>query len=105
MRIFPDEGRRMNRSLLEVGGAALVVSQFTLFGDLRRGHRPSFVSAASPEPGRSLCGSFAKELRSLGVECVREGSFGAHMLVEAANDGPVTIVASLDEPPWEAACG
>lgn len=105
MRIFPDERQRMSLSVLEVDGAALVVSQFTLFGDLRRGHRPSFASAGDPALGQALCRSFVEELGSLGLKRVREGIFGEHMLVEATNDGPVTMVASLNEPPWETACG
>ena len=83
--------RRFNRSLLEMGGEALVVSQFTLLADVRKGRRPSFVDAAPPEEAAPLVDAFAEALRALGVR-VATGSFGAHMLVELENDGPVTIV-------------
>ncbi len=105
MRVFPDAEGRMNRSLEEVGGAALVVSQFTLFADNRRGHRPAFTGAAPPAQGRLLCHSLAEELVRLGIDEVREGRFGAHMSVEAVNDGPVTIVATSAEDPWPSDCG
>lgn len=105
LRVFPDPEARMNRSLLEAGGEALVVSQFTLFADNRRGHRPSFASAAPPEQGRELCKVFADELRQLGVARVEEGRFGAQMVVESRNDGPVTIVATNSEGAWAADCG
>lgn len=105
LRIFSDANGRMNRSLLDTGGAALVVSQFTLFADSRRGHRPAFTSAAGPDRGRELCQLFGEELRRLGVEQVSAGRFGAHMLVDSVNDGPVTIVASSSEAPWSADCG
>jgi D-tyrosyl-tRNA(Tyr) deacylase len=80
----------MNRSLLEVGGQAIVVSQFTLYADTRKGRRPSFIDAAMPELARPLVERFAELLRELGVP-TQTGEFGAHMLVEIANDGPVTI--------------
>ena len=105
LRIFPDAEGRMNHSLLECGGQALVVSQFTLFADSRRGHRPAFTAAAQPEQGRRLCQLFGEELRRLGVVRVSEGRFGAHMVVNSANDGPVTIVATSAEEPWAADCG
>jgi D-tyrosyl-tRNA(Tyr) deacylase len=105
LRIFPDQGGRMNRSVLDVGGEALVVSQFTLFADNRRGHRPSFSSAAPPELGEQLCRLIADQLRRLGVAQVQEGRFGSHMVVDSANDGPVTIVASSHEDPWQTNCG
>jgi D-tyrosyl-tRNA(Tyr) deacylase len=105
LRIFPDPAGRMNRSVLDVGGEALVVSQFTLFADNRRGHRPSFISAAPPDVGRQLCRALADQLRLLGIAPVQEGHFGSHMSVESANDGPVTIVASSHEEPWQADCG
>ncbi len=105
MRIFPDSEGRMNRSLLEAGGGVLVVSQFTLFADLHRGHRPSFMAAAAPDLGVQLCAAVATALFSLGVTPVAQGRFGAHMLVESCNDGPVTIVASAAEQPWAADCG
>jgi len=90
MRIFPDENGKMNLSLLDVAGEALVVPQFTLFADTKKGHRPSFVSAGPPEIAKPLMDYFASALRELGVP-TQEGEFGAHMLVEIHNDGPVTI--------------
>ncbi|MGH7610482.1 MAG: D-aminoacyl-tRNA deacylase [Candidatus Dormibacteria bacterium] len=105
LRIFPDQSGRMNRSVLESQGQALVISQFTLYADSRRGHRPSFLGAAPPEGARDLCRILAEELRRLGVGHVAEGSFGAHMRVSAVNDGPVTIVATSGEGPWDADCG
>jgi D-tyrosyl-tRNA(Tyr) deacylase len=91
MRIFPDDAGRFNRSLLDVGGAALVVSQFTLYADTRRGRRPSFTDAAPPELAAPLVDAFAAALRRRGL-VVASGVFGAHMLVALENDGPVTIV-------------
>ncbi len=91
LRVFEDEGGKMNRSVLEVGGAALVVSQFTLYADTRKGRRPAFVKAARPETARPLVDFFSECLRSLGVP-VQSGEFGAHMEVELVNDGPVTIL-------------
>jgi D-tyrosyl-tRNA(Tyr) deacylase len=90
LRIFDDEAGKMNRSLLEVGGEALVVSQFTLYADARKGRRPSFTEAAPPEIASPLVERFAQWLRAQGVP-TQTGQFGAHMLVEIANDGPVTI--------------
>ncbi|MGH3004241.1 MAG: D-aminoacyl-tRNA deacylase [Gaiellaceae bacterium] len=95
LRIFPDDAGRFDRSLLDTGGAALVVSQFTLLADTRKGNRPSFAGAAPPERAEPLYERFAGALRSLGVE-VATGVFGARMQVELVNDGPVTIV--LDTP-------
>ncbi len=91
LRIFEDSDGKMNLSLRDVGGGALVVSQFTLYADTQRGRRPSFVNAAPPEIAGPLVERFANELRSLGVP-VGTGVFGAHMLVEIDNDGPVTIM-------------
>lgn len=105
MRIFPGPRGGMDRSLLDVGGDAMVISQFTLFADNRRGHRPSFLGAAEPESARRLCALLAQGLRDAGVAQVAEGVFGAHMVVESLNDGPVTVVASLGEAAWETACG
>ena len=90
LRIFEDEQGKMNRSLLDVGGQAIVVSQFTLYADTRKGRRPSFTDAALPEVASPLVERFAVLLRELGVP-TQTGEFGAHMLVEIANDGPVTI--------------
>lgn len=91
LRIFEDEQGKMNLSLLDVGGEALVVSQFTLYADTRKGRRPSFVEAAPPETASPLVERFAELLREAGVP-TRTGVFGAHMLVEIHNDGPVTIL-------------
>ena len=91
LRIFEDEQGKMNRSLLDTGGEAIVVSQFTLYADTRKGRRPSFTDAALPETARPLVERFAALLRELGVP-TQTGEFGAHMLVEIANDGPVTII-------------
>jgi D-tyrosyl-tRNA(Tyr) deacylase len=90
LRIFDDGDGKMNRSLLDTGGQAIVVSQFTLYADTRKGRRPSFTDAALPELASPLVDRFAGMLRELGVP-VMTGEFGAHMLVEIANDGPVTI--------------
>ncbi len=90
LRIFEDDQGKMNLSLLEVGGEAIVVSQFTLYADTRKGRRPSFTDAALPDVARPLVDRFATLLRELGVP-TQTGEFGAHMLVEIANDGPVTI--------------
>jgi len=91
LRVFPDDDGKMNRSLLEAGGAALVVSQFTLYGDARKGRRPSFVDAAPPEIADPLYQRLAAALRARGVP-VATGEFGAMMAVELVNDGPVTLV-------------
>ena len=90
LRIFADEAGKMNRSLRDVGGEALVVSQFTLAADTSRGNRPGFSSAAPPEDGRRLCERFAAGLAAQGVP-VRTGRFGSDMKVALVNDGPVTI--------------
>jgi D-tyrosyl-tRNA(Tyr) deacylase len=90
MRIFEDEQGKMNRSVIETGGEALVVSQFTLLADTRKGRRPAFTEAAPPEIASHLVDYFAAQLRELGVP-TQQGEFGAHMLVEIQNDGPVTI--------------
>ncbi|MDW8058876.1 MAG: D-aminoacyl-tRNA deacylase [Thermomicrobium sp.] len=90
LRIFEDDAGKMNRSVLEVGGSTLVVSQFTLYADVRKGRRPSFVEAAPPEEARPLVDAFADALRRLGL-AVETGVFRAHMQVELVNDGPVTI--------------
>jgi D-aminoacyl-tRNA deacylase len=91
LRVFDDEAGKMNRSLSEVGGGALVVSQFTLYGDARRGRRPSYVDAARSEQAAPLVDAVAERLAATGVK-VAAGRFGAHMTVESAGDGPVTIL-------------
>ncbi len=90
LRIFEDDEGKMNRSLLDVGGEAIVISQFTLYADTRKGRRPSFTGAASPEIASPLVDRFTEQLSAQGVP-TQSGEFGAHMLVEIANDGPVTI--------------
>ncbi|MEW6179274.1 MAG: D-aminoacyl-tRNA deacylase [Chloroflexota bacterium] len=90
LRIFEDENGKMNLSLLDTGGAALVVSQFTLYADARKGNRPSFTESAPPEIAEPLVEQFARDLQKMGVP-VQCGQFGAHMLVEIENDGPVTL--------------
>jgi D-tyrosyl-tRNA(Tyr) deacylase len=96
LRIFEDDQRKMNRSLLEVKGSALVVSQFTLYGDARGQRRPSFVAAAPQEQAKKLYEEFAEALRRLGVT-VATGVFGAMMSVELVNEGPVTILLDSDK--------
>jgi D-aminoacyl-tRNA deacylase len=91
LRVFPDDAGRFARSLLDVGGGALVVSQFTLLADTAKGNRPSFTEAAPPEEAEPIYNRFCAGLRALGVE-VEQGAFGAKMAVELVNDGPVTIV-------------
>lgn len=91
LRVFPDEMGRMNRSLIETGGQALVVSQFTLYGDCRKGRRPSYGLAAPPELASSNYKAFVNRMRGKGIG-VEEGVFGAHMEVELVNDGPVTLI-------------
>jgi len=91
LRVFADDQGKMNRSLTETGGAALVVSQFTLYGDARRGRRPSYIAAAPPEQAAPLVEAVAKSLAGSGIP-VATGRFGADMRVESAGDGPVTIL-------------
>jgi D-tyrosyl-tRNA(Tyr) deacylase len=91
LRVFANEDGKFDRSLLDTGGAALVVSQFTLIADTAKGNRPSFSGAARPEVAEPLYLRFCDALRGLGVE-VATGVFGAHMQVELVNDGPVTLV-------------
>jgi D-tyrosyl-tRNA(Tyr) deacylase len=90
LRIFKDEVGKMNRSLVDIGGAALIVSQFTLAADTSRGNRPGFSAAAKPDTGRALYDSFIKDMDELGVTTAT-GAFGADMAVSLINDGPVTI--------------
>ena len=94
LRIFEDEAGRFDRSLLDVGGEALVVSQFTLIADTAKGNRPSFGDAARPEEAEPLYDRFCQALRQLGLS-VQTGSFGARMRVELVNDGPVTVVLDV----------
>jgi len=91
LRIFADEQGKMNRSLIDIGGSALAVSQFTLYGDCRRGRRPSFTDAAPPEQAEPLYERFIRLLEGMGLEVAR-GVFGAYMQVEIHNDGPVTLM-------------
>jgi D-aminoacyl-tRNA deacylase len=95
LRIFNDEQGKMNRSLLDTGGAILAVSQFTIYGDARGQRRPSFLQAAPPEQGKALYEEFVRALKALGVR-VETGVFQAHMAVELVNDGPVTILLDSD---------
>ncbi|MCA0454628.1 MAG: D-tyrosyl-tRNA(Tyr) deacylase [Chloroflexi bacterium] len=92
LRVFEDEEGKMNRSVLETGGGVLVVSQFTLYADSRKGRRPSFTDAARPEQAAPLVEQYAARLRAEGVTRVEQGVFGAMMRVEIHNDGPVTII-------------
>jgi D-aminoacyl-tRNA deacylase len=92
LRIFADEQGKMNRSVLDVAGGVLVVSQFTLYGDARKGRRPSFIQALEPAAAEALYQSVVSNLRAAGVAEVATGSFGAMMQVELVNDGPVTIL-------------
>jgi D-tyrosyl-tRNA(Tyr) deacylase len=94
LRIFDDEQGRMNRSFADSGGAALCISQFTLYGDTRRGLRPSFAAAADPEPAERLYLRFCERLRELGVP-VETGRFGARMSVALRNEGPVTLLLEV----------
>ena len=92
LRIFVDDAGKMNRSLLDVQGGALVVSQFTVYGDVRKGRRPHFLGAAPPEIANPLYEQFCLTLKELGVQRVEQGVFGAHMDVRLLNDGPVTLI-------------
>jgi D-tyrosyl-tRNA(Tyr) deacylase len=92
LRVFPDDGGRMNRSLLESGGELLVISQFTLYGDCRKGRRPDFTEAAPPEQARDLYDYFVKQLRARVPNRVTTGVFQAHMELSLTNDGPVTLI-------------
>ena len=91
LRIFPDQDDRMNLSVIDVGGEVLVISQFTLYGDCRKGRRPDFTSAAPPEVAKGLYEKFIEEVKARGVE-VKSGEFQARMLIDIHNDGPVTIL-------------
>ena len=96
LRIFQDDDGKMNRSLIDAGGDALVVSQFTLYGDARKGRRPSFVHAAEGPEAERVYEKVVAELRALGVRC-ETGQFGASMQVALVNDGPVTILLDSDK--------
>lgn len=96
LRIFPDDNGRMNRSVLEIHGSVLAVSQFTLYGDVSRGRRPGFEMAADPETARHLYEYFVEALRKRGVP-VQTGVFQAHMMVHLVNDGPVTLLIDSDK--------
>ena len=98
MRIFADEDDKFNRSLLDIGGSALVVSQFTLYADAAQGRRPSFVKAAPPQIAEPLIERFTTFLKTAGVRHVETGRFGARMMVEIHNDGPVTILLDREPP-------
>jgi D-aminoacyl-tRNA deacylase len=92
LRIFPDEAGKMNRSVLDTGGGVLAVSQFTLYGDARKGRRPAFIQALEPVQAEALVERFVAGVRRAGVQPVATGVFGAMMEVELVNDGPVTIL-------------
>ena len=96
LRIFEDDAGKMNRSVAEVGGGVLVVSQFTLYGDVRKGKRPSFDQAARPEEAKRLYEYFVQRIRAAGIECAA-GRFQAMMDVELVNDGPVTILLDSEK--------
>jgi len=96
LRVFADEAGKMNLSLVDVKGSALIVSQFTLFADMSRGRRPSLLGAGDPARAEELYGSFVHRFHERGIE-TRTGSFGADMRVSIENDGPVTLVLSTDE--------
>ncbi len=97
LRIFADARGKTNLSVLDVAGEALVISQFTLYADCRKGRRPSFIHAAPPDTAAPLVDYFADRLRQLGIHRVETGEFGAMMLVEIHNDGPFTIVLDSDD--------
>ena len=96
LRVFEDENGKMNRGLEDVGGEVLVVSQFTLYGNCRKGRRPSFVGAAGPELGNRLYEQFLKDCEALGFK-PQHGRFGADMQVASVNDGPVTLILDTDQ--------
>ncbi len=98
LRIFNDDEGKMNLSLKDVGGSALIISQFTLYGDTRKGHRPSYTDAAKPEAANELYEKFVERMKeNIGVEKVETGIFGAMMEVKIINDGPVTLIVKSKE--------
>lgn len=97
LRVFEDDQGKMNRSALDTGAEILVISQFTLYADAKKGRRPSFTRAASPDIAEPLVAQFVDFLQVLGVKKVETGLFGAHMLVHIENEGPVTIILDTDE--------
>ncbi|MBC7814896.1 MAG: D-tyrosyl-tRNA(Tyr) deacylase [Burkholderiales bacterium] len=97
LRVFEDDAGKMNLSALDTGAGVLVVSQFTLYADTRKGRRPSFIDAAPPDIAAPLVDYYAERLRAEGIAHVTQGVFGAMMLVEIHNDGPVTIILDTDE--------
>ncbi len=99
LRVFEDEDEKMNRSILEIGGGILVISQFTLCADVKKGNRPSFFGAMPPEEAEPLYQLYCEKLREYGVKTVEQGVFGADMQVSLVNDGPVTIL--FDTEVWK----
>jgi D-tyrosyl-tRNA(Tyr) deacylase len=97
LRVFEDADEKMNLSALETGGGVLVISQFTLYADARKGRRPSFIDAAQPEIAAPLVEYYAERLKIEGIQRIEKGVFGAMMLVEIYNDGPVTIILDSDD--------
>ena len=97
LRIFEDENGKMNLSLLDIGGGALVVSQFTLYGDTKKGYRPSFIKAAKPPLSVDAYELFLAEMNKQGLKDVQHGEFGADMQVSLVNEGPCTIIIDTDE--------
>lgn len=97
LRVFSDDAGKMNLSALDVGGGVLVISQFTLYANMKKGRRPSFIGAAPPDIASPLVDHYAEQLRVEGIQQVENGVFGAMMQVEIHNDGPVTIILDTDE--------